>query len=259
MKFLMVGDVVGRPGREVLFKFLEKRRKDYDFIIVNGENAASGFGITPKIARSFFEKGVDVITLGNHTYDRKEIFEYLDEEPNIIRPYNYHENNSGHGYVTVNKNGVKVTVVNLQGKIFMQPISCPFLSIDKISQDLKEKSDILIVDFHAEATSEKQAMGWNLAKIASVVFGTHTHTQTADEKILYNHTGYITDIGMTGGADGVLGMNKRESLKRLKEGFSSKYVPCETNLMLHGIESEIDPKTGKCISINRISIGYDNI
>ncbi|WP_067142105.1 TIGR00282 family metallophosphoesterase [Oceanivirga salmonicida] len=259
MKIVMIGDVVGNPGREILFKFLEKRKNDYDFIIVNGENAAAGFGITPKIAKQFFDKGVNVITLGNHTYDRKEIIPYLNDEEKIVRPYNYHSNNSGHGYVIVNKNGVKIGVVNLQGKIFMQPISCPFLAIDELAPRLKEEVDILIVDFHAEATSEKQAMGWNLAGIASVIYGTHTHTQTSDNRILYGKTGFITDIGMTGGADGVVGMNKKESLKRFKEGFSGRYVPCEDNLMINGIVTEIDEKTGKCLSIERISLEYGEV
>lgn len=259
MKFLMIGDVVGKPGREILFKYLEKNKQNYDFIIVNGENAASGFGITPKIAIQFLAKGIDVITLGNHTYDRKEIYSYLDEEKRIIRPYNYHPTNSGHGYVIINKKGVKIGVVNLQGKVFMQPISCPFLAIDELAPKLKNNCDILIVDFHAEATSEKQAMGWNLAGIATVIYGTHTHTQTADNKILMGKTAFITDIGMTGGHDGVLGMNKRESLKRLKTGFSERYTPCEENLRINGIEVQIDDKTYKPISITRINVGYNEI
>ena len=259
MKFLMIGDVVGEPGRRILLKFLEKRKSNYDFIIVNGENAAAGFGITPKIAKQFLEKGVDVITLGNHTYDRKEIYTYLDEERRIIRPQNYHPSNSGHGYVTITKNNTKITVVNLQGKVFMQSIACPFLAIDEIIPSLKEKSNIIIVDFHAEATSEKQAMGWNLAGQVSAIYGTHTHTQTSDNKILNGITGYITDIGMTGGHNGVLGMNKRESLKRFKTGFSEKYVPCEEGLRINGIEAIIDEKTGKCMSINRIDLGYDEV
>lgn len=258
MKFLMVGDVVGKPGREVLFKYLEKNKNNYDFIIVNGENAASGFGITPKIATQFIAKGVDVITLGNHTYDRKEINSYLDEEKRIIRPYNYHPTNSGHGYVIVNKKGVKIGVVNLQGKVFMQPIACPFLAIDELAPKLSKVCDVLIVDFHAEATSEKQAMGWNLASIATVIYGTHTHTQTADEKILLGKTAFITDIGMTGGHGGVLGMNKRESLKKLKTGFSERYVPCEENLRINGITVELDDNF-KPISIKRINVGYDEI
>ena len=259
MKFLMVGDVVGQPGREVLYKFLEKRKKNYDFIIVNGENAAAGFGITPKIAIQFFDKGVDVITLGNHTYDRKEIYSYLNEEPRIIRPYNYHPQNAGHGYVVVNKKGVRVGVVNLQGKVFMQPIPCPFASIDELAPKLKKECDVLIVDFHAEATSEKQAMGWNLAGIATAIYGTHTHTQTSDNKILVGKTGFITDIGMTGGHDGVLGMNKRESLKRLKTGFSERYVPCAAGLCINGIEVVVDDKKFKCVSIERLDLGYDEV
>lgn len=259
MKVLIIGDVVGEPGRTTLFKYLEKRRQNYDFIIVNGENAAAGFGITPKIANQFFQYGVDVITLGNHTYDRKEIYSYLDETERIIRPNNFHPTAPGHGYTVVEKNGLKVGVINIQGKTFMQLIECPFANIDKIAPKLKSEVDILIVDFHAEATSEKQAMGWNLAGIASVVFGTHTHTQTADEKILYDKTAYITDAGMTGGHDGVLGMNKRESIKKLKDGLPGRFIPCEEGLRINGIEVVIDDKTHWATSIKRVNMGYNEI
>lgn len=258
MKILMVGDVVGSSGRDTLYKYLYKYRSNYDLIIVNGENSASGFGITPKIARSFFEKGVDVITLGNHTFDRKEIYEYLNTENKIIRPYNYHENAPGKGYVILEKNNLKIAVVNLQGKVFLPSIACPFLAIDKLYSELSKKVDLFILDFHAEVTSEKQAMGHNLIGKATVVYGTHTHVQTADERI-ENGTAYITDIGMTGGHGGVLGMNLKESLKKFKDGLPTRYTVCLEKMRINGIEVIVDEASKKAISIKRINLSYDEI
>ena len=198
MKFLIIGDVVGEPGRNILFKYLEKRKQNYDFIIVNAENSAGGFGITPKIAEQIFARGADVITLGNHSWDKKEIYPYINETKNLIRPINFTKEAPGNGYTIVEKNGKKVAVVNAQGKVFMPPIACPFLALDEIIPKIRKETNIIIVDFHAEATSEKQAMGWNLTGKVSAMYGTHTHTQTADEKILPGGTAYLTDAGMTG-------------------------------------------------------------
>ena len=207
MKFLIIGDIVGRPGRTTLFKYLEKRKQNYDFIIVNGENSAGGFGINVKIAKEMFERGADVITLGNHSWDKREIYSYINEQKNLIRPINYTKEAPGSGYTIVEKNGVKVAVINAQCKVFMPPIACPFLAVEEVLPQIKEQTDIIILDFHGEATSEKQAMGWNLSGKVSAVYGTHTHTQTADERILPGGTGYISDIGMTGSQNGVIGTN----------------------------------------------------
>lgn len=255
----MVGDVVGEIGREVLIKFLYKNQKKYDLIIVNGENSAHGFGITPKIAKMFLDKGVDIITLGNHTWDRKEIYEFLNTEKNIIRPYNFHKTAPGKGYTIIEKRGLKIAVINLQGKVYMNPIQCPFLAVDELVSKLKNLVDIIIVDFHAEVTSEKQAMGWNLAGVATIVYGTHTHVQTADEKILKDKTAYITDIGMTGGHGGVLGMNYYESLKKFKDGMPARYTVCMENPRINAIEVEIDEKSKSAISINRINLSIEEI
>lgn len=259
MKFLMIGDIVGEPGRNILFKFLEKRKHNYDFIIVNGENSAAGFGITAKIAEQFFSKGVDVITMGNHTWDKKEIYPYMNETVNIIRPANFTKEAPGRGYTVVEKKGVKIGVVNAQGKVFMAPIGCPFLALDSIISELQKETNIIIVDFHAEATSEKQAMGWNLNGKASVVYGTHTHTQTADERILPGGTAYITDAGMTGGHDGILGMNRKESIRRFKDGMPTRYSVCEENPKINGIEVDINKNTGKAETIKRINLHYDEV
>ncbi len=259
MKLLIIGDLIGEPGREILSKYLEKRKSEYDFIIVNGENVAGGFGITPKIANKVFNLGVDVITLGNHTWDRREIFSYLDENENIIRPLNFAVGVPGHGYTIAKKNGKKLAVLNLQGKVFMPPIACPFLAAEEIIPKLKEETNCVIVDFHAEATSEKQAMGWNLDGEVSAVYGTHTHTQTADEKLLHRGTAYITDIGMTGGNDGILGMNKKESIQKFKDGLPARWSVCKDNIRINGIILEINESNGKAISIERLNLHISEV
>ncbi|ACZ01401.1 TIGR00282 family metallophosphoesterase [Streptobacillus moniliformis] len=259
MKFAIIGDVVGLSGENVLFKFLSKRGDNYDFIIVNAENIDKGFGILPNNAKSMFNYGVDVITLGNHSFDKKEIYNYLDSEHRIIRPYNFSKNSPGKGYTIIKKNDVRIAVVSLQGKVYMNAVNCPFLAIDELYEEIGDKADIIIVDFHAEVTSEKNAMGWNLAGKASLVYGTHTHIQTADERILLNKTGYITDIGMTGGHDGVIGMNRKEIIKKFKDGMPVRYTVCEENKRINGIEVEIDTKTGKTLSIDRINLSYEKI
>lgn len=259
MKFLIIGDIVGEPGRNILFKYLKKRKQNYDFIIVNGENSAGGFGITGKIADQIFAHGADVITLGNHSWDRKEIYSYINEEKRMIRPINFVKEAPGRGYTIVEKKGKKVVVINAQAKVFMPPIACPFLAIDEIIPEISKTADIIILDFHGEATSEKLAMGWNLNGKASLVYGTHTHVQTADERVLPGGTAYITDVGMTGGHDGVLGMNKRESLQKFKDGMPSKYSVCEDNIKINGIEVDINENNGKAVSIRRINMHYDEV
>ena len=259
MKFLIIGDIVGEPGRNILMKYLEKHKSEYDFIIVNGENSAGGFGITAKIANKMFSNGVDVITLGNHSWDRRDIYTYINENKTLISPYNFSKNAPGNGFTIVEKNGKKIAVLNLQGKVFMPLIDCPFLAADEIVSQIIETSDVLIVDFHAEATSEKQAMGWNLTGKASVVYGTHTHVQTADEKILPGGTAYISDVGMTGGHDGVLGMNKKESIQKFKDNMPSRWMVCEDNIRINGIEVEVNENTRKALSINRINLSYDEV
>ncbi len=259
MKVLIVGDIVGEPGRDILLKYLDKNKQNYDFIVVNGENAAGGFGITERIANRMFSNGVDVITLGNHSWDRRDIYKYISEEKRLIRPYNFSKSAPGNGYVIIEKNGIKIAVLNIQGRVYMPLIDCPFKAIDEIVPTILEKTNILIVDFHAEATSEKQAMGWNLDGRASVVYGTHTHVQTADNRLLHHGTAYISDVGMTGGHDGVLGMNKRESIQKFKDGMPSKWIVCEDNTKINAIEVEIDEITGKSKNIERINLSIREI
>ncbi|TDT69166.1 hypothetical protein EV215_1508 [Hypnocyclicus thermotrophus] len=207
MKILIIGDIIGKPGRKILYEFLERKKEEYDFIIVNGENSAAGFGITTKIADEFFEYGIDVITSGNHIWDKKEIYKYLDENNALLRPLNYPKSVPGSGYIIKeSKNGEKIAVVNLQGRVFMPLVDSPFEVIENILNEIKKETDIIIVDFHAEATSEKVALGWFLDGKVKAIYGTHTHIQTADNRILSEGTAYITDIGMTGSHDSIIGM-----------------------------------------------------
>lgn len=260
MKFLIVGDIMGSPGRNVLKAYLDKNKSNYDFVIVNGENAAAGFGLTNKIAETLFAIGVNVITTGNHIWDKKDIYPYLDSEARVLRPLNYPKGVPGSGArIYTAKNKVKIGVINIQGRVFMPEIDSPFERIDEELENIKKEADIIIVDFHAEATSEKIAMMWYLEGKISLLYGTHTHVLTADERILDSGTGYITDIGMSGGFDGVIGTQKEKVLEKFLTSLPARFDICETNVRMNGIEAEIDEKNGKCISIKRINIGIDEI
>lgn len=253
MKILIVGDIVGRPGRNTLNAYLEKYKNNYDFIIVNGENAAAGFGITEKIAEEFFSWGVDVITGGNHSWDKKEIYEYLDSSNSILRPYNYPEGVAGKGYTIKEVNGNKIAVISLQGRVFMNSVDCPFKAIKKIIKELENITKNIIVDFHAEATSEKIALARYISGEVSLVYGTHTHVQTADERIFENGTAYISDIGMTGSQNGVIGVESEVVIKKFLTSLPQKFEITEGDEYLNGLEIDLDEKNGKVKKINRIN------
>lgn len=253
MKILIVGDIVGRPGRNTLNAYLEKYKNNYDFIIVNGENAAAGFGITEKIAEEFFSWGVDVITGGNHSWDKKEIYEYLDNSNSILRPYNYPEGVAGKGYTIKEVNGNKIAVISLQGRVFMNSVDCPFKAIKKIIKELENITKNIIVDFHAEATSEKIALARYISGEVSLVYGTHTHVQTADERIFENGTAYISDIGMTGSQNGVIGVESEVVIKKFLTSLPQKFEIAEGDEYLNGLEIDLDEKNGKVKKINRIN------
>ena len=261
MKILIVGDVVGNPGRKTLYAYLEKVKDKYDFIIVNGENAAAGFGITTKIADEFFEKGVNVITSGNHIWDKKEIYTYLDGNNKILRPLNYPEKGTpGKGYTILeSRQGIKVGVISAQGRVFMPPIDCPFTRISEVLDEMKKQCKIIIVDFHAEATSEKLALGRYLDGKISLLYGTHTHIQTADEKIFLEGTGYISDVGMTGSDNGIIGMKEEVIIPKFLNSLPQKFEVAEGNERLNGLSVEVDEETGECISIDRINISLQQI
>lgn len=254
MKILCIGDLVGNPGLEKLKKELAviQEAENIDFTIVNGENVASGMGMTKRDYNELCKLNIDVITMGNHTWGKMDIFSFINEN-NIIRPANYSKGVPGHGYSIIEKNEKKIAVINLIGRTDM-PVQSenPFLCVDKIINKIKDEVDIIIVDFHAEATAEKIAMGYYLDGRVNAIFGTHTHVQTADEKILSGGTAYITDIGMTGPSDSVIGMDKQVSIKRFVTSLPERYRVAEGESILNGIVVEINDKDCKTKSIYRI-------
>lgn len=263
MKILCVGDIVGKPGRSALLGLIDelKEKHGLDFIVVNGENAAGGAGITGRIANGFLHEGVNVVTLGDHTWDQKDIGEYLNKTDRVIRPANFPENadTPGKGVtVQVAGNGVRVAVINMLGRTFMRfQVECPFKKARQIVEALKADGiKVIIFDMHAETTSEKVAIGHYLDGEVSVIFGTHTHIQTADEQILPQGTAYITDLGMTGPYDSVIGQNKKAIIERFLTSLPRRFSVAEGDVRLCGVIVNIDETTGKAKSIKRIQQGF---
>ncbi|MFA5088726.1 MAG: TIGR00282 family metallophosphoesterase [Candidatus Omnitrophota bacterium] len=256
MNILCIGDIVGRPGRNVLGESLSELKKDFnlDVVIVNAENVAGGFGITPRVANYLLDIGCDVISLGDHVWDNKEALDYLDQNERIIRPANFPPGVPGRGWTIVTSaSGAKIAVINLLGRVFMRyNVDCPFRSLKEIVQEAKKVTDIIVVDFHAEATSEKMAMGFFMDGEVSAVVGTHTHIQTADEKILPKGTAYITDLGMTGAYDSVIGQKKEIIIQRFLTSMPLKFEIATDNVWLHGAVISVDEKTGRAQQITRI-------
>ena len=255
MKILFVGDVVGRTGRNALSIRLGRLvdRHEVDLVVVNGENAAAGFGLTLDIVREFFDLGVDVITSGNHIWDKKEIFEHLDREPRLLRPANYPPGLPGRGSGVYETNaGIPVGIVNLEGRVFMNNLECPFRCADALIDDLRRQTPIILVDFHAEATSEKVAMGHYLDGRVSAVVGTHTHVQTADEQILSGGTAYLTDAGMTGSLDAVIGIRKELAIERFLTQLPVRFEVAKKDPVLCGVLFTIDEDTGRAQAVQRI-------
>lgn len=260
MNLLFIGDVVGSPGRKMLAKYLPLLKKKYNptVTIVNGENAAGGRGITEKIYKSLLEAGAQVVTMGNHTWDHREIFDFIDDAQCLIRPANLPDNNPGRGYTIVTVNDVQIAVINLIGRTFLPPTDCPFRKADELLEIVKNITPIIIVDFHGEATSEKQAMGWYLDGRVSAVVGTHTHVQTADNRILPNGTAYITDVGMTGPYDGVLGIDKEIVINRFLTNMPARFEVAKGREQLNGVVVTVDEKTGLAKKIDKIMINDDH-
>ena len=257
LRVLFVGDVSGSSGRRAVGKMLGalRLRLDAHFVIVNGENAAGGLGITKAAATVLLEAGADVLTLGNHAFAKRDILPYLDEEPRILRPANYPPGVHGRGWgVFEAGTGDKMAVVNLLGRTFMTAVDCPFRKADEIMDELAGDVSAVIVDMHAEATSEKVAMGWHLDGRASAVIGTHTHVQTSDERVLPRGTAYITDVGMTGVNDSVLGLDIESVIERFKTQVSGKFKLAEGDVVLSAVIIEIDPSTGRASSISRVNV-----
>ncbi len=261
MKVLFVGDVVGAKGREMVEQYLPKLKKKYnpEVTIVNGENSAHGKGITMKIYQKLLSLGVQAVTMGNHTWDKKEIFEFIDEAKALVRPANFPEGTPGKGIVYVEADGKELAVINLQGRTFLPAIDCPFRKADELIQEAKKRTPYIFVDFHAEATSEKQAMGWYLDGKVSAVVGTHTHVQTADERILDKGTAFITDVGMTGPYDGILGVDREAVLKKFLTNLPVRFEINEGRGQLNAVLVEIEEGNGKAKSIKRILINDDHV
>ena len=255
MRILFVGDVVGKAGRKITQTHLSLMREDFkiDVAIVNCENAAGGFGITEMIGEELFRAGADVLTSGNHIWDRKESHGFLDKEARMLRPANYPPGVPGRGCWSGVVGGVPVGVLNLQGRVFMAPIDCPFRAFDALRDSELAGTRVLFVDFHAEATSEKLAFGAYVDGRASAVIGTHTHVATADETVLPGGTAYITDCGMTGSADSIIGMEKKGSIERFLLQIPRRFAPAEAKPQLSGVVIDVDESTGHARRIQRVS------
>jgi 2',3'-cyclic-nucleotide 2'-phosphodiesterase len=257
MNILMVGDVFADSGRTALAKLLPKLRQEHavDLTVVNIENAAGGFGVTPQIARACLEQGgVDVLTSGNHIWDKKEIIPYITKENLLLRPANFPAGTPGSGYITVKAGPHRVGVLNLMGRVFMHPIDCPFRKADEVVQELRRDTPVVVVDMHAEATSEVMAMGWYLDGRVSAVVGTHRHVQTADERVLPGGTAYITDLGMTGPVDSVIGVDKDIIIQRFLPQMPIRFEPAKGPAALRGVIIAVDPETGRATSIQRLNV-----
>jgi metallophosphoesterase (TIGR00282 family) len=256
MKLVFIGDIVGRPGRELLRKGLRQIVDHHgaDLVIANVENAAAGFGITKDIGDTFLEWGVDVMTTGNHVWDKKEALDYIAGERRLLRPANYPPGVPGRGaFLAQTRDGRAVGVINAMGRVFMTPIDDPFQVVLREIEAMRARTKVIVVDFHAEATSEKVAMGWHLDGKVSLVVGTHTHVQTADERVLPKGTAFITDAGMTGPHDSIIGMETDPSLARFLTAMPARFEPATGNPRLNGVVVEVDDKTGRALAITRLS------
>ncbi|WP_167629715.1 TIGR00282 family metallophosphoesterase [Listeria valentina] len=262
MKILFIGDVVGSPGRDMVTEYLPKLKQKYKptMTIINGENSAAGRGITEKIYKGFLELGANAVTLGNHGFDNRDIFEFIEDAKYLARPANFPEGTPGQGLVYVKSNQYLLAVINLQGRTFMgQDLRDPFETVDELVDQAREKTPLIFVDFHAETTSEKQAMGWHLDGRVTGVVGTHTHVQTADNRILPEGTAYLTDAGMTGPYDAILGMEREAVLRRFKTQLPTRFeVPKSGRTVLSGCLITLNEDTGKATQIDRILINDDH-
>lgn len=257
VKLLFLGDVVGKPGRQALSFELHRLVDRYmvDLVIANGENAAGGFGITEETAKDLFGCGIHLLTSGNHIWDKKDALAYIKGETRLVRPANYPEGTPGQGSAIVRTaGGVKIAVLNLEGRVFMNNLDCPFRVADREIERLAAETSIIFVDFHAEATSEKAALGHYLDGRVSAVIGTHTHVQTADEKVLPGGTAYMTDAGMCGAFDSVIGVRKEEAIERFLTQLPTKFEVAKKNFRLNAVVVEVDEFSGKAVGIERISL-----
>ena len=258
MKVLMIADVVARPGRSAVLDQIQNLRQEYniDIATMNAENVAGGFSITAAIANELFASGIDLMTSGNHIFDKKEIIPYIEKNPRLLRPANYPPDTPGKGLFVGEINGFQIAVLNLLGRVFMPPVDDPFRVADEAINSISDDVKIRLVDMHCEATSEKYAMGWFMDGRVSAVVGSHTHVQTADERILENGTAYITDIGMTGSYAGCIGMNKDQVIERFTRFPARRAEHAIGDIWICAVVIDIDEKTGKARNINRLRLEY---
>ncbi|HEY0005922.1 MAG TPA: TIGR00282 family metallophosphoesterase [Pyrinomonadaceae bacterium] len=259
MKVLMLGDVVARPGRLAVMERIQDLREQYniDLAVMNAENVTNGFSITPPHADQLFAAGIDVMTSGNHIYDKREVIPYIERQPRLLRPANYPPGSPGKGVWVGEVRGVQVAVINLIGRVFMPPADDPFRAADEVLANLESEVKVRLVDMHGEATSEKVAMGWFLDGRVSAVVGSHTHVQTADEQILPGGTAYLTDLGMTGSYAGVIGMNKEDVIKRFTSAVSKRAEHATGAVRICAAVIEIDDTTGRAREISRLSLSHE--
>ncbi len=260
MKVLFIGDIVGKPGRKAVKEGLPGivNKLKIDFVIANAENAAAGFGITQAIGEELFSQGIHVLTSGNHIWDKKEAVSYISKENRLLRPANYPGDVPGAGNIIMKTAaGDKIAVLNLSGRVFMQPLDCPFQTVNKEISLLRDQTPVIVVDFHAEATSEKSAFGWFLDGKVSAVVGSHTHVQTADEKILPKGTAFITDAGMTGPTDSVIGVKKEQIINKFLTHIPTRFETAKGTSLLSCVVLDINEKTGLSNSIQRLQFTFD--
>ncbi len=260
MNILFIGDIVGSPGREMVDTYISSLKSKYniDIVIINGENAASGKGITDKIYKRFLEVGAHAVTMGNHTWAKREIFDFIDKAKFLVRPANFPEGTPGNGMIYIKTAGIEMAVINLQGRTFMPSIDCPFKKADELVSEATKRTPFIFVDFHAEATSEKLAMGFYLDGRVTAVVGTHTHVQTADNRIMPQKTAYITDVGMTGPYDGILGVERETIIDKFLTALPNRFEVAEGRKQLGAVVVRAD-RFGRAVSIERILINDDHV
>ena len=262
MRILFIGDIFGRPGRDIAQRAIPAlvAKYDLDLVVANVENSAAGFGVTGDIAETILKAGVDVMTSGNHVWDKKEILEYIPRQPKLLRPANFPAGVPGRGtWIGSTRGGEQVAVINVMGRIFMAPLDDPFAVVLREIEGARAKARVIIVDFHAEATSEKVAMGWHLDGRVTAIFGTHTHVQTADERLLPKGTAYLTDVGMTGPHDSVIGVTVEAALGRFVNGMPAKFEAAAGGARLNGIVITADGSSGRATAIERLNLSSADV
>jgi metallophosphoesterase (TIGR00282 family) len=259
VKLMFVADLCGRAGRQAASYMIKSLKEQFgaDYVICNVENAAGGFGVTPEMSKKIFSYGADIQTSGNHIWDRQEIIKYINTEPKLLRPANFPNGTPGNGYYIDTFDNTKIGVINLMGRTYMKDIDCPFKLAEEIVEKIKLETNLIFIDFHAEATSEKQALCYHLDGLVTAIIGTHTHVQTADEKITKRGTAYLSDAGMTGAHDSIIGMQSKPSVERFLSGMPIRFSPATEDVKISGVVITADESSGEATNIERYKIDFD--